>query len=1181
MPYFKHRSNPEAVLNKARDTVKLGDHEDAWNIISEYLSSRNKRGWRQAADDMMQVFVELCVQLRKSPKDGFIQYRHHCSTLHLDSLERNLRLLVDLAQQRGEKDYKELLEEFEDQDMTLPAVKKEFSKRQFGLPYLKYQWSVYRCVLDVLRNNQKLDPLYQETVRCAIRFCVAHERTSEYRKLCDVCRKHLNWIFEHQTPGKNYVEIGTQCILSIYLNTRFELLENATKLQLWQEAYRLITDIHILRQRSDATLDPALEKSYYQKLSQIFIGSDNMVLHAYSLIRSFVIQRDEFEREEAGEVIKRKKGEDAPTEDDIKSLAMMCLLSVCATPPPRCRSQTIGPPLNFSEDKFRLMCDKLNFYARPNQHNLIKQLEQEDIYDLLNENFSRIRQIMLENHSPLNLCSEVVRVMDAIIDANPELDVYMEPMKKAAARKLVISVSQMYKVITFERLQQMFFEGWQQSDVEKLLLEMTEEGSIWCRLSHMHGTCNFRAPDRLSRNTFMRTYFSKLSSTVAAMKVSELRNEPDLRHSFFDKVRSLTTEDEKIVAGRIVTVEEQRKKHDHTERFKNYLKHQKRIHEKKAKIDEREAKKAELAMKKQMQAKSKEKENQAAEAAAMAKNQAKRQLRIVSKLSKTKVKARTKDVTKKLQQILNADTEDTSKAAIDAIAVEYLTQNKEAQEAEYQEYLKRFDYFVRACRLEEIPLLKKKIAEDAANHMEDQLEAYTEHVAETRAEYDAQLELKRVFLIMQAHTDYFKEKFFSRREEEFQRSKAIQLEEKAKHDQARADMKRKIEEKKKAQQEINRLEKEKLMRQEEEQRKLESRNSLTASPVMVPRPQDLPKEAPRPADANKMGPPRWSTNGMPVRAAAPQRSEPPSRPAEPTENDNWRVATNKRSRTGPPRFTNSRKKEMETAPPVENKEPSRLIRPPANTVERPSGRTQIVKSNKKGGWRERQRMKEQGVIDPAAEALKRVRPESPASSSSSRSPHSIRPQAPPQRSIRPVERPMSNNVRPVRGPAPVRPASNSRFRPAAPSSESRFRGRPSAPNPAPGPSRMASRDADSLRAPGRPAYRPPNARPNSMRPSQPSLRPTGSMQPQRQSSSQRPLRPGSMPPQRQSLRPTGSRLPQRQNVRPAPQRPPPIRSSRMADRNTNNQNEDSNSPEFQIVQNRRRGKRFMNSSRQN
>eukprot|EP00492_Amphilonche_elongata_P004192 TRINITY_DN4576_c0_g1_i1.p1 TRINITY_DN4576_c0_g1~~TRINITY_DN4576_c0_g1_i1.p1 ORF type:complete len:142 (-),score=15.36 TRINITY_DN4576_c0_g1_i1:77-451(-) len=93
--------------------------------------------------------------------------------------------------------------------------------------------------------------------------------------------------------------------------------------------------------------------------------------------------------------VKRKKDEEPLTEETIKKLSMKCVLATCATPAPRCRSDTIGPAMNSQDDKFRLMCDKLHFHSRPNQKNLIEQLEKEEICDDLPSLFTEIQNIMI------------------------------------------------------------------------------------------------------------------------------------------------------------------------------------------------------------------------------------------------------------------------------------------------------------------------------------------------------------------------------------------------------------------------------------------------------------------------------------------------------------------------------------------------------------------------------------------------------------------------------------------------------------------------------------------------------------------------------------------------------------------------------------------------------------------
>ena len=199
-------------------------------------------------------YVELCIELKKGrlAKDGLIQYRIVCQQVNVNSLEEVIKHFLKLATEKAEAaqaaasaatiDIEDLEAENTPENLMLKSVSAESDKdrsdRELVTPWFKFLWETYRTILEILRNNNKLEGLYAMTANRAFNFCVTYKRTTEFRRLCEILRNHLSNLQKYRdqrSPDMTLAE--TQ---NYYLETRFEQLKSAAQLELWQEAFRTI-----------------------------------------------------------------------------------------------------------------------------------------------------------------------------------------------------------------------------------------------------------------------------------------------------------------------------------------------------------------------------------------------------------------------------------------------------------------------------------------------------------------------------------------------------------------------------------------------------------------------------------------------------------------------------------------------------------------------------------------------------------------------------------------------------------------------------------------------------------------------------------------------------------------------------------------------------------------------------
>ena len=199
--YFR---TPEAALKRANEKLQMGERVQAVTGLHNLLTSRRVKTWSQTMEDIMMLYIDLCVELKKPrlAKDGLHQYRVVCQAANMYSMSTVMRHFLEASEKaadQAQEDAKnstklsQTVAEASYESRMLSAVSGEDAQdradREHVTHWLKFLWESYRIVLDILKNNSKLEELYKSMALRAFGFCIKYQRKAEFRRLCDMLRQ--------------------------------------------------------------------------------------------------------------------------------------------------------------------------------------------------------------------------------------------------------------------------------------------------------------------------------------------------------------------------------------------------------------------------------------------------------------------------------------------------------------------------------------------------------------------------------------------------------------------------------------------------------------------------------------------------------------------------------------------------------------------------------------------------------------------------------------------------------------------------------------------------------------------------------------------------------------------------------------------------------------------------------
>ncbi|CAG8551320.1 13494_t:CDS:2 [Acaulospora morrowiae] len=701
-PFYQR---PENALKRAEELITVGQNAAALTSLHEVISKR--RGTPLTAlEPIMLRFVELCVNLRKgkTAKEGLHQYKNISQNTSVATIELVIEKFIELseekvaaAQAKADQITLDAIDDLEasetPESIMLSTVSGEQSKdrtdRAVVTPWLKFLWEAYRTVLDILRNNARLEILYQQTAHQAFQFCLKYTRKTEFRRLCDLLRNHLQNItkYAHQQYSINLNEPET---LQRHLDTRFYQLNAAVELELWQEAFRSVEDIHNLLSMSKRPPKPVMMANYYDKLTKIFLVSENYLFHACAWNRYYTLV---------------KAQNKSLTDEENTRMASFVLLSALAIPV-IAGSKTRMLEIDDNKNKQHRLSSLLGIGHSPTRSGLLKEALNKNILRRVRPELRDLYNILEVQFHPLSICKKIEPIMNHLAQ-DPEMAKYVKPLHQVILTRLFQQLSQVYDSVKLDFVINLASfappYNYDAATIEKFIMNGCKKGELSIRIDHSTSSLTFEtdlfaasknadadgAKLQASPAERMRDQLSRLAkcfyTTVHMIDPTIIESKKNAKKQALSRALAGMEEEHNNALARKAIIERRR------ELVETLL--MRREKEKMRQNAIRKMQKDEELKQKQLEAaRIREKEKRKRELEAIQKDEAR----------KFAESLKAKNFKVQLEDLENLDTD-----RLVQLQVEQLEKEKRELNERLRAISKRMDHLERAYRKEEIPLLEK------------------------------------------------------------------------------------------------------------------------------------------------------------------------------------------------------------------------------------------------------------------------------------------------------------------------------------------------------------------------------------------------------------------------------------------------------------------------------------------
>ncbi|KAJ2793610.1 eukaryotic translation initiation factor 3 subunit A, partial [Coemansia helicoidea] len=439
-------------------------------------------------EPFMRKFVELCIEHRrgKQLKEGLMQYRNIVQHTNPESLGAVVELMLERitarvvdAQKNAEQASVAQIEDLDEMEtpetMMLSLVSGEQSKdrtdRALVTPWLKFLWEAYRSLLEIMRNNVRFEALYHSVSNQAIDFCKKYERKTEFHRLCDLLRNHLQAIgkYSHQ---QNAVNMANPETIQLFLDTHFHQLNTATEMELWQESFHSVEDLYSLINQSKRPIKPEAMANYFENMTRIMYVAKNPLFLAAAWQRYY-------------NYIHRQTK--VFSEEQLQSVANNVLLSTLAVPIIKPSARVLSAAAD-NKNRTQRFTSLLFLSSPPTRVSLINDLVTRDVLSRVNPELRSLYDLVEEQFHPLSICKKLGPVLSEQIATDPDMGKYGQLLCNVILTRLLQQLSQVYTSVQLDFIFRLarFPEPYAMSaaDIERFIMHGARRGEFQLRIDH-------------------------------------------------------------------------------------------------------------------------------------------------------------------------------------------------------------------------------------------------------------------------------------------------------------------------------------------------------------------------------------------------------------------------------------------------------------------------------------------------------------------------------------------------------------------------------------------------------------------------------------------------------------------------------------------------------------------------